>query len=650
MTKRPTINTLTNTASPTYLTQLNQNFTNVKTQFDNTLSLDGSLPNAMNADLDLNGNDLINGGTLSADDIVIGGTSIGTQVSNAAASATSAATSASSASASATTATAYTPAYFDNFAALKADTRTWPVGQLLNTRAEGFAYQVAASGATDHHVTTAGGTKLYVQAGDAGYNVKQWGAKGDGVTNDAAAIQAAMDGVKAVGGGDLYVPQGTWICSTGLTLRQGVQLYGAGTAHHAFYANPSYAKTGTVLLITGAVGADCINFEPNVRGHFGIKSMSIYDNGSAAIRSICRIAGILNPYLEDVEFSCLNTARGIGLLITNEAAVAPFSGQAITLYGSFRNVMTGNVQDGLEIRNDCNANSFIGGSFGATRYSLRMTGTYAVPVGTFFGGCAFESGYSATNQEIEYIAGAAKIYGWVAQTNAYAIKFVKIEKARGVEFSGCYFENGSTPATYNNGVNGSWPAASVVALDAALQSDVQNVHFTGCSWNSFLLDRGAYNSATGLPFWAARYNSESVVALVRRNTAAQVIPAYVYTTIDFSGNNLIYDETAIAYDPATDTLTFKVAGVFLVSATTQFDGYSVATDYAHLRISSAGVEYYGPNAPKGAGVQDLGMTVTAIISASVGQTLQVAVFHTGSGINQTISGTANRTYLSVAKL
>lgn len=193
MTKRPTINTLTNTASPTYLTQLNQNFTNLKTQFDNTLSLDGSLPNAMNADLDLNSNDLINGGTLSADDIVIGGTSIATQVTNAATSATNAAASATSSAASAATATQYTPAYFNNFAALKADTRSWPVGQLLNTRAEGFAYQVAASGATDHHVTTVGGVKLYVLAGEDGsVSILQFGAN-TSLTNNAPMIQMAWD-------------------------------------------------------------------------------------------------------------------------------------------------------------------------------------------------------------------------------------------------------------------------------------------------------------------------------------------------------------------------------------------------------------------------------------------------------------------------
>ncbi len=39
---------------------INTNNDNIETAFDNTLSLDGSTPNAMTADLDMGGNDLLN--------------------------------------------------------------------------------------------------------------------------------------------------------------------------------------------------------------------------------------------------------------------------------------------------------------------------------------------------------------------------------------------------------------------------------------------------------------------------------------------------------------------------------------------------------------------------------------------------------------
>ena len=237
MAKRPTINTLTKTASPTYLTQLNQNFSNIQAQFDNTLSLDGSLPNAMNADLDLNDNDLINAGTVNADNLVVAGTNLNSVVAQAATSATNAAASASSSAASASTASQYTPAYFNNVAALLADTRAWPTGQILNTRAEGFSYQVAASGATDHHVITAGGVKLYVQPGSMGYNVKAFGAKGDGATTDTTAVQTAINTIKSTTGGAVYFPTGTYLCTVVVDGNQRVDLCGDG--HGSILRSPT---------------------------------------------------------------------------------------------------------------------------------------------------------------------------------------------------------------------------------------------------------------------------------------------------------------------------------------------------------------------------------------------------------------------------
>lgn len=58
MAKQPVVNTISSGYASQ--SQLNENFSNIQTSFNNTLSLDGSTPNAMQADLDLNNNDLIN--------------------------------------------------------------------------------------------------------------------------------------------------------------------------------------------------------------------------------------------------------------------------------------------------------------------------------------------------------------------------------------------------------------------------------------------------------------------------------------------------------------------------------------------------------------------------------------------------------------
>jgi hypothetical protein len=61
---------------------------------------------------------------------------------------------------------------------------TVAAGNIVQTRAENFSYQVAASGATDQSVTTAGGVKLYVLTPVA----TAFGAKGNGTTDDTEAF------------------------------------------------------------------------------------------------------------------------------------------------------------------------------------------------------------------------------------------------------------------------------------------------------------------------------------------------------------------------------------------------------------------------------------------------------------------------------
>ena len=68
------------------------------------------------------------------------------------------------------------------------------------------------------------------------YNVKAapYFAKGDGVADDAAAIQAALDDAGAAGGGTVYLPQGVFKVTSRLSVPEGVELRGSyGVMHSA---------------------------------------------------------------------------------------------------------------------------------------------------------------------------------------------------------------------------------------------------------------------------------------------------------------------------------------------------------------------------------------------------------------------------------
>ena len=92
------------------------------------------------------------------------------------------------------------------------------------------------------------------------FNVKDYGAVGDGVTDDSAAIQAAIDAAE-VDGGSVYFPAGDYNVTATLTLQaDGVRLVGAGsqatTLHWAGGASKmlTLGQTATPIFRWGIVG------------------------------------------------------------------------------------------------------------------------------------------------------------------------------------------------------------------------------------------------------------------------------------------------------------------------------------------------------------------------------------------------------------
>lgn len=79
-----------------------------------------------------------------------------------------------------------------------------------------------------------------MQRGDIFTNVKDpaYGAKGDGTTVDTTAIQNAINAVATAGGGTVYLPAGTYVCS-GLYLASKVTLAGAGMGATVMIMDPA---------------------------------------------------------------------------------------------------------------------------------------------------------------------------------------------------------------------------------------------------------------------------------------------------------------------------------------------------------------------------------------------------------------------------
>jgi hypothetical protein len=60
------------------------------------------------------------------------------------------------------------------------------------------------------------------------FNVKEYGAKGDGVTNDAPAFASAFTAANTAGGGVVLAPAGTYLVNSTLAIPDAVELVGEG--------------------------------------------------------------------------------------------------------------------------------------------------------------------------------------------------------------------------------------------------------------------------------------------------------------------------------------------------------------------------------------------------------------------------------------
>jgi len=102
------------------------------------------------------------------------------------------------------------------------------------------------------------------------FNVQDYGAVGDGTTNDTAAIQAAAAAIQAAGGGTLYFPAGTYsvfanttgnLCSfTGLN---GIACIGYGATIAVPSSKAITASEGTFFLFNSCINILVDGFATN---------------------------------------------------------------------------------------------------------------------------------------------------------------------------------------------------------------------------------------------------------------------------------------------------------------------------------------------------------------------------------------------------
>lgn len=169
-------------------------------------------------------------------------------------------------------------------AAAEAATVPAPVAVISVTVAGGVVSYVRDASGTA--LTTAGGV-TWSPADDV--RPESWGAAGDGATDDAAAIQAAIDWVRDVrGGGDVLLRAATYVIGATIRVWEGVTLIGEGGSPRNWWEPAGFTFTldGTVLRAAAGLNADVVVVEltgaPNAdrRHGGGVQRLTIDGNGA----------------------------------------------------------------------------------------------------------------------------------------------------------------------------------------------------------------------------------------------------------------------------------------------------------------------------------------------------------------------------------
>lgn len=122
-----------------------------------------------------------------------------------------------------------------------------------------------------------------VSVGPAFFNVKGYGAEGDGVTDDTAAINAALAAADAAGGGTVLFPYGRYLISSPIYAAPGTCLRGS---------ERSAPSATEIFLSAGFAGDGAIvatGYRDNIsanQGSFTVKNLRLNGNGVAGVHGI----------------------------------------------------------------------------------------------------------------------------------------------------------------------------------------------------------------------------------------------------------------------------------------------------------------------------------------------------------------------------
>lgn len=315
-------------------------------------------------------------------------------------------------------------------------------------------------------------------------SVKDFGAVGNGSTNDTAAIQAAFDAIDTLGGGTLYFPQGTYlVTSTLLYDGQRINIEGAGRQVSIIRFNPASADV-CIELNSGAAGGQ---FQSSIRG-LGFSStnstdktaISLYNCANVFISEIAtstsgwlgtnsigvRSYGRQSLHLEDSEIAC---ARPVVFSQNPEwtsLSVDHFKIHHCELIGTSASYPCVEFEDGVSI----GTTSVIGTALVGGKDGIRWVDTTSVSAGFHLAirDCRSEQAEDDTG------------YALRLESTAQTLQELVVENCRfGNDRNGVYLRNVHRASSRNVTISGSAKVSADITLVANSRIEFDNCFADG---------------------------------------------------------------------------------------------------------------------------------------------------------------------------
>lgn len=407
-------------------------------------------------------------------------------------------------------------------------------------------------------------------------SVKDFGAVGDGVTDDTAAFAAAFAASKRV-----YVPEGTYVAS--VDLPNGGKLYGAGNHVRAANSNtvicpPASAAYAIQIKAAGGVGQSAWHFNCEVKNltvanlNYNLTAPGIYVN-SVFVTDVNDL-----HVFEDVSVIGFET----NIKVRGRLIGSTWTRVHCTGYVVFGSVIT-NIH--LDVNTDPTDVSFNENVFQSCFFSTSLTSAIKIVgqnVANRFASCAIE-GCNQNNT-----AGVASVY---------------VEESRNMVFEQCYFESNGTGVPIDN----TTISNNAVDIKFSNSNSTSSTHYNAAVKDCWFLN-------SGICVWIGKAD----------NTGAT--PNTFMRGGELSNNLMIPRTNGYAFYSSISQLNVNDAP-FIIDASNQIAGKVV--------VLRDGNRAYACAARQADAVQTFNLTAT--INTIVPLSRNIAVNPDGSGTNLAFS-------------